>query len=208
MCVWIIGAGGLGREVLATLRLAGEPVAGFLVEPGYASMSVHGLPVLADPEAWLPRPGRRFIIAVGLEEARQRIAGRLCNADFGIARHPKAYVGPAVTLGPGSMLIGPLSITTDAEIGAHALVNPGCTIAHDCRVGPFASLGPNVALAGGVTVEEGARLGVGSVVAPKCCIGAGAVVGAGTVVIRDVAPGSIVAGVPARELRISPDPEK
>ena len=35
MGVLIIGAGGLGREVLATLRLAGKSVDGFLVDPEY-----------------------------------------------------------------------------------------------------------------------------------------------------------------------------
>jgi sugar O-acyltransferase (sialic acid O-acetyltransferase NeuD family) len=199
--ILIIGAGGLGREVLATLRLAGEAVSAFLVEPGYVSPPVlHGLPVLAAAEVWLPRPGRRFVVAVGLERPRERLSRLLPDDRFVVVRHPAAQIGPSVSLGPGAMLIGPLSITTDVEIGAHALINPGCTIAHDCRVGAFASLGPSVALAGGVTVGEGASLGVGAVVAPKCRIGAWAVVGAGAVVIRDVPPGSTVGGVPAREL--------
>jgi UDP-2-acetamido-3-amino-2,3-dideoxy-glucuronate N-acetyltransferase len=47
-------------------------------------------------------------------------------------------------------------------------------------------------------VERRASLGSGSVILGGVRIGAGALVGAGAVVSRDVAPGQVVAGVPAR----------
>jgi acetyltransferase-like isoleucine patch superfamily enzyme len=47
-------------------------------------------------------------------------------------------------------------------------------------------------------VERRAALGSGAVVLGGVRIGAGALVGAGAVVTRDVAPGEVVAGVPAR----------
>jgi UDP-2-acetamido-3-amino-2,3-dideoxy-glucuronate N-acetyltransferase len=51
------------------------------------------------------------------------------------------------------------------------------------------------------TVEHGAALGSGVVVAGGVRIGQGALVGAGAVVTRDVEPGHVVAGNPARPLR-------
>jgi acetyltransferase-like isoleucine patch superfamily enzyme len=50
-------------------------------------------------------------------------------------------------------------------------------------------------------VCRGASLGSGAVIMGGITIGEGAMVGAGAVVIRDVAPGEVVAGVPARVLR-------
>jgi acetyltransferase-like isoleucine patch superfamily enzyme len=47
-------------------------------------------------------------------------------------------------------------------------------------------------------VERRASIGSGAVVLGGVRIGAGALVGAGAVVTRDVAPGEVVAGVPAR----------
>jgi UDP-2-acetamido-3-amino-2,3-dideoxy-glucuronate N-acetyltransferase len=48
-------------------------------------------------------------------------------------------------------------------------------------------------------VERGASLGSGAIVLGGVRIGARALVGAGVVVTRDVAPDTIVAGIPARE---------
>lgn len=52
-----------------------------------------------------------------------------------------------------------------------------------------------------VRVEEGAWVGSGAILLGPCRIGAHAVVAAGAVVTGDVAPATIVAGVPARLLR-------
>lgn len=49
----------------------------------------------------------------------------------------------------------------------------------------------------GPTIEDGAMIGAGATLLPAVKIGAGAVVAAGSVVTRDVAPHTMVAGVPA-----------
>lgn len=52
-----------------------------------------------------------------------------------------------------------------------------------------------------VTIGDDAWLGAGSTILPGITIGEGAIVGAGAVVTHDVAPYSVVAGVPARFVR-------
>jgi phosphonate metabolism protein (transferase hexapeptide repeat family) len=56
-------------------------------------------------------------------------------------------------------------------------------------------------LENGVTIGHDVWIGHGAIVLPGVTIGNGAVVGAGAVVTRDVAPYTIVAGVPAEVLR-------
>jgi acetyltransferase-like isoleucine patch superfamily enzyme len=52
-----------------------------------------------------------------------------------------------------------------------------------------------------VTVEDGVDLGIGSILLPGLRVGEGAVIGAGSVVTRDVPAYEVWAGVPARFLR-------
>lgn len=52
-----------------------------------------------------------------------------------------------------------------------------------------------------ITVGPGAFLGANCTVIGPCKIGPDAVVAAGAVVVSDVAPGALVAGVPARHVK-------
>jgi len=52
-----------------------------------------------------------------------------------------------------------------------------------------------------VVVEDNVLIGANAVVLEGCRVGKGAVVAAGAVVVSDVAPNTVVAGVPARLLR-------
>lgn len=54
----------------------------------------------------------------------------------------------------------------------------------------------------GATIGEGALVGIGAIVLNGVTVGAGALVAAGAVVTKDVAPGMLVAGVPAKPLRL------
>ncbi len=54
---------------------------------------------------------------------------------------------------------------------------------------------------GSIRVEQDAWIGSGAVILPEVSIGEGAVVGANSVVLKDVAPYTIVGGIPARAVR-------
>ena len=88
-------------------------------------------------------------------------------------------------------------------IGDVVLIAPGCFITDYTHLHaaeqPIAAQGCE---SKAIRIEDDVWLGAHVVVLPGVTIGKGAVVAAGAVVNRDVAPMSIVAGVPAREIGV------
>jgi len=99
---------------------------------------------------------------------------------------------------PGSIIATASVVSVNVTIGAHAIVNGGCIIGHDCVIEEFATLSPGCMLAGYTTVRRGATLGVGAMTVEHREIGEGAVVGAGGVVVKDIPAGATAIGVPAK----------
>lgn len=78
-----------------------------------------------------------------------------------------------------------------------AFLAPGVSIANDLYPGDDAS----AERMAGPVIEAGAQIGVGVTLLPYVRIGAGAIVGSGSVVSRDVEPGMVAFGNPARPHR-------
>jgi len=89
-------------------------------------------------------------------------------------------------------------------VGKYSVISSGCTIipgAHSLTVGvPFYLATTNHINddEGDVIIEEDCWIGTGCILLPKCHIGRGAVVGAGSVVKKEIPPYAVVVGSPAR----------
>lgn len=204
----IIGAGGHGKVVCDILRASKSArVAGFLDADGSLSGSlVAGVEVLG-PINLLPRLLRKklrhAIVAVGDNRVRAKYAKLVIEQGFELisAIHPAASVSASAIIGNNVVIAAGAMICADARLADSVIANTGCIIDHECEIGEAAHICPAAALAGRVRIGELAFVGLGARVLPCRSIAAGATVGAGAVVIEDVAAQSTVVGVPARRIR-------
>jgi sugar O-acyltransferase (sialic acid O-acetyltransferase NeuD family) len=156
--------------------------------------------------AWLGQaagdPPRRFVVAVGGGRGRDRLELADWLGSLGLEPltviHRAAFVADGVVLGSGSQVLAGACLAAAAKVGRQVIVNTRASVDHDCRLGDGVHVGPGATLAGEVTVEPCGFIGAGAVILPGLTIGADAVVGAGGVVTRNVPPGAIVVGNPAR----------
>ena len=202
----IIGAGGFGREVLELVLDINRAAPtfeflGFLDdgEVDGALLARLAAPLLG-PSSRLAGLETDYVIGIGAAEPRRRIdaLARASGHRPATLRHPWATVGQDVQVDDGAIIAAGARLTTHVVIGRHAHVNLNCTVGHDAVIEDFATLFPGVHLGGGCVIEEGASLGLGSVILPNVRVGRSAVVGAGAVVVRDVAHGATVLGAVAR----------
>lgn len=104
-----------------------------------------------------------------------------------------SFVGPNAVLGAGGGI----------HIGNHVLFGPDVVVSAENH--RFDDTGTLIAEQGvvrqGVVIEDNCWIASRAVILDGVTIGRGSVVAAGAVVTRDVPPGSIVAGVPARVIR-------
>jgi sugar O-acyltransferase (sialic acid O-acetyltransferase NeuD family) len=213
----VIGAGGFSRETAETVRVcvaAGEPweLLGFVDDnPSRAGTLVDDIPVLGKVECVLSHPEARFVVGTGRPDnyaSRKQIVTRLglTNDRYASVVHPHASLALSTTLGNGVVVLAGSVTTSSVRIGNHVAIMPGVVLTHDDVIDDFVTIASGVRLGGAVQVGTGAYLGAGVLVRENLSIGAWSMIGMGSIVTRDVPPGQLWLGSPARYHRAAPVP--
>lgn len=127
----------------------------------------------------------------------------------GVSIREDNNIGNNVSIGTNSVL------EFGNSIGDFSRIHSNCFM-ELVKIGKYVFVGPNVVFTddphpmgcphykeckGGAVVEDYVRIGANSTILPGVRIGRNSLVGAGSVVTKDVPPGSVVAGNPAKVIK-------
>jgi acetyltransferase-like isoleucine patch superfamily enzyme len=161
--------------------------------------------------------GAGTIVSTGaIVFAGTRLGARVILGDQACVRE-RCEVGDDVVIGRGSLVENDSTVGARTKIQAMVYVTAYATLEDDVFLAPCVQTSNDNfmgrterrhELRKGPTIRRGARIGVGAVLCPAVEIGEEAFVGAGAVVVKDVPPGVVVVGNPARVLRNVPAEER
>lgn len=123
---------------------------------------------------------------------------------------PGAIIRDQVTIGDNAVIMMGAIINIGAEIGEGTMIDMGAVLGGRAIVKNHCHIGAGTVLAGviepasatPVIVEDNVMIGANAVVIEGCHIGENAVVAAGAVVIDDVPANAVVAGCPAKVIKM------
>jgi sugar O-acyltransferase (sialic acid O-acetyltransferase NeuD family) len=115
--------------------------------------------------------------------------------------HPSAIISKSARIGRGCLIAPGVIIGPGVELGDHIILNSAVTIDHDTVIQENVIMGSGVHLPGYVKVLSDTFIGVGSCSVNGVTIGRNCLIGAGSVITKNITDDVIAAGVPAKEIR-------
>lgn len=206
----IIGAGTYGEVYLAYLQEAGINIVGFLDDdPKYVDQEVRGIPVLGKISKLETLKETDGVDAVycPLGNNKLRVKFLTYARELGYETpnyiHPSVLISPNVKIGNGVYILLGTTIMPYADIKDFVMISMGVHLAHHTILdeGVFLSTGCNFGAS--IHAHKYAYCGISSTIMTGLHeLGEDCLIGAGAVVIRDVPDRAVMAGVPAKLLKM------
>ena len=112
-----------------------------------------------------------------------------------------AIIDKSSKIGQGCLIMPGAIVHKKVFIGHDCYINVNAVVDHESILGKGVHVMGSAYIAGKVQIGDYASIGANATILPYCKIGKGAIVGAGSVVTKDVKPYEIVVGNPAKFLK-------
>lgn len=209
----IIGAGTYGEVYLSYLLEAGVEVVGFLDDaPKFIGASVKGIPVLGNL-ADMPILKEKYGIGavycpIGNNELRVATLKKALALGYETPNfiHSSVVLSHDIEIGQGVYILLGTHIMPYTKIEDFVMISMGVNLAHHSLLceGTFLSTGVNFGAS--IIARKYSYVGISSTIMTGIHeLGENCLIGAGAVVIKDVPPNAVVAGVPGKILKYKND---
>ena len=152
------------------------------------------------------------IISIGDNWARYYVSSQIKKEipDFKFvnAIHPSVVIGDNVELGEGIVMMAGCIINPKSKIGDFTFFATGAQVDHDCDIKNYSSISAGSITGGYVTLGEFSAITLGVTVVDRLKIGKNTVIGAGSLVIKDLPDNVLVYGNPCKVIRTRKEGEK
>lgn len=206
--IGVFGASGFGREVMPLVKESYPREQLVFVDDNPPSSMLNGYQVMTFEEFVSSNASEKLIsIAIADSKIRKVLTEKCINENIELIslRSSNVITMDAVNIGEGAILCPFSTITSNVQIGKSFHSNIYSYVAHDCVIGDYVTFAPRVHCNGNIHIDDYAYIGTGAIIkqgTPEkpLKIGREAIVGMGAVVTKDVPPGAVVIGNPAKPL--------
>lgn len=209
--IYVVGSGGFGREVLWLIERINQVHPTWKIEGiiddniEQYNKNINGYRVLGGCDYFDDIEEEVFIvIAIGSPKVREKIVKKLeeyPNIRFAKIIDPTVILSEKVEIGEGTIICAGTIITVNINIGKHVIINLDCTIGHDSILEDYTTVLPSVNLSGNTITQKYSTLGTGAKIIQGISIGSNVMVGAGSVIIRDIPSNCTVVGNPGKIIK-------
>lgn len=91
--------------------------------------------------------------------------------------------------------------TGTTNIGNRSAIDSGVHIGHNAQIGSNVMIAANATIGGSAIIDDEVFIGCNAFIKQHIKVGKGAIIGAGSVVLKDIPPHAVVAGVPAKAIK-------
>lgn len=208
--VVIVGSSGHASVIVDIINVEGKyNIVGFIDDFRKVGDTTLEIPVLGSSKD-LPNLIKKYtlngiIIAIGDNFIRKKVTSEIKiispNLNFINCIHPSAIISKNVVIREGTVVMAGSIINPSVIIGAFCILNTNSSIDHDSEMLDFSSLAPNVSTGGGCSIGELSSIGIGSTLKHGIKIGNNTVIGAGSLVLKDIENNVVSYGVPTKIIR-------